>query len=124
MNSNDHFLTSSSYTPSNPFTPSKFFTPKRTKIPDPQSIFDNGRKNISIFSKEEVKKAAVPLTLLAVILALSIAGFFFYLFYHIKILKNSEKIPYFDSSFNDNDDETDSNFYSYSYYTYSESDYV
>ena len=105
FSNSDYFAASGTFTPSYTFTPSNFFTPIRTKVPDPQNIFYRnnqvGGSNISIFSKEEVKNAAVPLTFLAVLSAAAIVMFAFYLTHHIKKVKNSDNIPNFDSSFDD-----------------------
>lgn len=107
---------------------SNFFTPNKTRIPDPQNIFyknnqvGGSNKNISIFSKEEVKKAAVPLTFFIVLSSVYIVMFVLYLTHRIRKVKNSDSIPNFDSSFDDNSDNslTTNYSYSYSYYTYSE----
>lgn len=95
----DFFMLSGTFIPSSPFTQPNFFTPNRTKVPDPQNIFYKNaqvgcsNKNVSIFTKDEVKKAAVPLNFFIVLTPTSIVMFVFY------FIKNSKYIPIFDSSF-------------------------
>ena len=47
------FTPSGPFSPSGSFSPSSFFTPIRTNVLDPENFFDE-RKNVSIFSKEEM----------------------------------------------------------------------
>lgn len=74
-----------------------------------------GRNNVSIFSKEEIKKAAATITFFVVSTSVSIAGFIFYLNHRIREIKNSPNMPDFNSSFNDSYYDSDN---SYSYFTY------
>lgn len=109
----------STFTPSNPFTPSFTFSPQRTKVPDPDSIFNKvqvtGRRNI--FTKEELKKAAAPASISLAIIIVSVILMALYLRRKIKEIRNPYEIPDFDTSLDDDlGDESDS--YSYSYFTY------
>lgn len=106
------------FTSSNSFTPSMFFTPNRTKVPDPQNIFHQpqvGGKN-DVFSKEELKKAAAPVSISFIIIIVSIIFAVLYLKRKLKEIRHQDDVPDFDSSFTD-ETEVDSE-YSYSYYTY------
>ena len=77
------FSLSSLFSPiSSPFTQSKIFTPQRTKILDPMNIFysaDVVRRNVSLFSKEEIKKAAAPITFFVVAGTTSVVFLVYYL---------------------------------------------
>lgn len=111
------FSSSGTFTPSNHFTPSFTFSPNRTKVPDPMDIFHQahitGKKDI--FTKEELKKAAAPVSISLALIIFGVVMMIYYLHRRIKQLKDLN-IPEFDSSFSDEFD-SDSE-YSYSYYTY------
>lgn len=118
-NLNNRNSLTGTFTASSPFTPSNFFTPNRTKVPDPQNIFNadvTGQKK-PIFSKEEMKKAAAPISILVIIIIVSVVFSIFYLRRKIYDLKHSNSVPDFDTSFGDEIEEDDSS-YSYSFYTY------
>lgn len=106
------------FTPSSPFTSSNTFSPQRTKVPDPMNFLHNaeisGAKNI--FTKEELKKAAAPVSISIVLIIVAIVMTIFYLNRRIRELRRQNSVPQFDSSLND-ETESDSD-YSYSYYTY------
>lgn len=108
----------SPFTPSLSFTASNFFTPKRTKVPDPQNIFNRADVSgkVSIFTKEELKKAAAPASISLALIIVAIVFTVLYLRRKIYELRNHENVPEFDTSF-DEETENDSD-YSYSYYTY------